>query len=211
MGRATTPSEAHMDIRTTITGSVVIAVLIGASLGIAESAKHSAQGAATGRPASMSRVERGRYLATLMGCGDCHTPGTFYGSPDFKRALSGSELGWKGPWGVSYPRNLTPDAQTGIGSWSEQQIVAALRTGMRPDGTVLQPPMPWPNYAQLTDDDAYALAAYLKSLPAVAHKVPDKLAPGQSASGAYFELPAPPQWDAPRTDSGSAAPGEDSH
>jgi mono/diheme cytochrome c family protein len=153
---------------------------------------------AKGVEAKSNRVARGEYLVTVMGCGDCHTPGTLYGSPDFKRKLSGSELGWRGPWGVSYPRNLTPDVETGIGKWSEKDIVTALRTGMRSDGSVLQPPMPWPNLTALTDEDAYAVAAFLKSLPPISHKVPDRVAPGQPAAGSVCEFPPPSAWDAPR-------------
>ena len=148
--------------------------------------------------AKSNRVARGEYLVTVMGCGDCHTPGTLYGSPDFKRRLSGSEIGWKGPWGVDYARNLTPDVETGLGSWSEKDIVTALRTGMTPAGHTLQPPMPWPNLTQLSDEDAFAVAAYLKSLPAIAHKVPDRLPPGQAVTGPVLEFPPPSAWDAPR-------------
>jgi len=54
-------------------------------------------------------VVRGRYLVTLMSCNDCHTPGYFYGAPDTTRRLSGSDIGWIGPWGVVHARNLTPD------------------------------------------------------------------------------------------------------
>jgi mono/diheme cytochrome c family protein len=156
------------------------------------------------QPSKKVLQQRGRYLTTLMGCNDCHTPGTFYGSPDFKRQLSGSELGWKGPWGVSYPRNLTPDMDTGLGKWSEHDIMNALRTGMRPDHSVLQPPMPWPNYATMTDEDALAIATFLKSLPPISHRVPDKVKPGEVASGTTIELPPPPAWDAPRPDAGGA-------
>jgi mono/diheme cytochrome c family protein len=186
-----------MDFRTLAASSLVVLVLVGATAGVAQNGRAAAKG---GAPAS--RVERGRHLATIMGCNDCHTPGTLYGAPDFGRALSGSDLGWKGPWGVTYARNLTPHVETGIGRWSEQQIVTALRTGHRPDGTALLPPMPWPNAAQLSDEDAFALAAYLKSLPPVAHHVPDRVPPGKPVAGACLELPAPPAWDAPR-----AAPG----
>ncbi|MCE9627188.1 MAG: cytochrome c [Candidatus Eisenbacteria bacterium] len=154
------------------------------------------------------KIERGRYLATTMGCNDCHTPGMFYGAPDFARQLSGSELGWSGPWGVSFARNLTPHAQTGIGGWSEAQIVNALRTGVRPDGSTLLPPMPWPNYALLTDADAYAIAAFLKSLPAVEHHVPAVVPPGTAYAGVQLVFPPPPAWDAPRpTSSDHAASG----
>jgi len=144
-------------------------------------------------------LERGKYLTTLMGCQDCHTPGTFYGAPDADRQLSGSEVGWHGPWGVTYARNLTPDRETGLGNWTRDQIVTALRTGQRPDGSPLLPPMPWPNYAGLTDADAQAIAAYLQSLPAVAHRVPDKIATGQPVTGPVISIPPPGAWDAPRT------------
>lgn len=158
-------------------------------------------------PAPMTqadKVARGEYLTTIMGCNDCHTPGTFFGAPDFSRKLSGSELGWVGPWGKTYPRNLTPDAETGIGAWTEDDIVKAIRTGMRADGTEVLPPMPWPMYTNLSDDDAYSIAAYLKSLPAVSHKVPDKLPPGAKPDPSDFILPQPGAWDAPK----SAAPGD---
>ena len=114
------------------------------------------------------------------------------------RRLSGSELGWKGPWGVTYARNLTPDLDTGIGYWSEDQIVASLRTGMRPDGGVLLPPMPWPDFSALTDADAHAIAAYLMIIPPVAHEVPAKVPPGAAANGSIIEFPPPSAWDAPR-------------
>ena len=159
-------------------------------------------------PAAMTQAEkvaRGEYLTTIMGCNDCHTPGTFYGAPDFSRKLSGSELGWVGPWGTSYARNLTPDPETGIGSWSEDDIVKTIRTGQRADGTPVLPPMPWPMYTNLSDDDAYAIAAYLKSLPAVSHKVPDKLPPGSKAGKNDWVLPAPSAWDAPKASPDSAA------
>jgi len=141
------------------------------------------------------KVERGHYISIVASCNDCHTPGHFYGNPDTLRTLSGSELGWEGPWGVSYPRNLTPDMETGIGKWSEDDIVTAVRTGHRPDQSPLLPPMPWPNYAFLTDEDAYALAAYLKSLPPIQHKAPAVIPPGTQATGPRFTLPPPPAWD----------------
>jgi hypothetical protein len=141
-----------------------------------------------------------------MGCNDCPTPGTLYGAPDFGRRSSGSEVGWQGPWGVNYAQNLTPDRATGIGDWSAQDIVNALRTGMRPDGSVLGPPMPWPNYTQLTDEDAYAIAAYVQNIPAVAHKVPDRVPPGQPVAGSVIAIPPPSAWDAPKSPPDAAAP-----
>jgi mono/diheme cytochrome c family protein len=151
-------------------------------------------------PAAMTpeaKVARGHYLVSVLGCNDCHTPGTFYGAADTTRLLAGSELGWKGPWGVSFPRNLTPDS-TGIGAWTEEQIVTAIREGRRPDGSPLMPPMPWPDFAKLTDDDAQSVAAYLKSIPAVHHVNPEHVAPGAKFTGAALVFPPPPAWDAPK-------------
>jgi len=144
-------------------------------------------------------VARGRYLTTVTGCNDCHTPGTFWGAPDTTRTLSGSELGWKGPWGVSYAANLTPEPQTGLGAWSEANIVDALRLGKTPMGETLMPPMPWQEYAHLTDEDAMSIAKYLKSIPPILHKVPEQAPPGAKVTGSIIEFPAPSAWDAPRT------------
>jgi mono/diheme cytochrome c family protein len=152
------------------------------------------QSATTTAPTEADKIARGKYLATIGGCMDCHTPGAFYGAPDTTRELSGSEIGWEGPWGVTYPRNLTPDPETGLGNYSAEQIVRAIDSGKRLDGSPMLPPMPWPNYAQMTEEDLQALAAYLKSLPAVSHKVPERLPPG-SKPPAAFTLPPPPAWD----------------
>ncbi len=110
-------------------------------------------------------VERGEYLVTIMGCTDCHTPGHFLGQPDINRFLGGSDVGFEIPGlGTFVGPNLTPDP-TGLGAWTVEEIATALRTGLRPDGSQLAPAMPWMNYAALTDDDAIAIAAFLKTLP----------------------------------------------
>jgi mono/diheme cytochrome c family protein len=155
-------------------------------------------GVASGGPPASDPVKRGEYLVQTIGCGHCHTPGGIYGEPDPTRFLSGSEVGWKGRWGVSYPRNLTPDSATGIGTWTAEQIVTALRTLKRPDGSTLHLPMPWNHFVYLSEDDSKAIAAYLKSVPPVMHKVPDYVPPGGKAKGAVIEFPPPPAWDAPR-------------
>ena len=162
--------------------------------------------AAGGTMTAEQKVARGQYLVTIGGCNDCHTPGTFYGAPDMTRMLSGSELGWTGPWGTSYAANLTPDPSTGIGSYSEDDIVTALRQGHKKSGAAILPPMPWPNYAHLTDEDAYAVAAFLKSIPPVVHAVPKNLPPGKKAPAA-LAFPPPPAWDAPKTPP-AGAPGD---
>ena len=177
------------------TSWTVAGVTLGAAAAVVT--MFSCAGAPQGPPAMTAeqKIARGKRVAYTSGCIDCHTPGTFYGMPDTTRMLSGSELGWEGPWGVSYPRNLTPDMETGLGSWTEEQIVAAVRTGIRPDKTPLLPPMPWPMYAHLTDEDAQSLAAYLKSLPPISHKAPDVIPPGQPATGPRLSFPPPPTWD----------------
>jgi mono/diheme cytochrome c family protein len=134
-------------------------------------------------------IERGRYIVSFAGCGDCHTPGYFLGQPDLDRALSGSDVGFEIPGlGVFYGRNLTPDLETGLGAWSEDDIVTALRTGMRPDGRQLAPAMPWMGYTNLTDEDAYAVAAYLKSLPPISHSIPGPFGPGESPGGLFMRV-----------------------
>jgi mono/diheme cytochrome c family protein len=118
-------------------------------------------------------IARGKYLVQLGGCHDCHTPGYRGGKPDKARYLGGSDVGFATPGlGFFVPPNLTPDKETGLGNWTSEEIVTALQTGVRPDGRILSPVMPWRNFANLTRPDALAIAAYLKSLPPVNHKVP---------------------------------------
>jgi mono/diheme cytochrome c family protein len=119
-----------------------------------------------------SQIARGRYLVTIAGCSDCHTPGALLGAPDMKRYLGGADVGFSIPGqGVFVGQNLTPDKDTGLGGWTTEQIVTALRQGKRPDGTVLSPVMPYASFSHLTDDDALAIAAFLKSLPQISNKV----------------------------------------
>ena len=124
-----------------------------------------------------------------MGCTDCHTPGHFLGHPDSKRYLGGSNVGFAIPGlGVFMPPNLTPDKKTGLGNWTAQQIVTALKTGERPDGRVLARIMPWEDFAVLTKPDAMAIAVYLKSLPPVKHQVPGPFGPGQKPNGLVMKI-----------------------
>jgi hypothetical protein len=162
------------------------------------------------REAAPTPVERGRYLVTVGGCNDCHTPKLQGGEGlrlDTAHLLSGhpQEMGlpvppaasgpwlvasdwtltaWSGPWGISYAANLTPDEETGTGAWDEAMFVNALRKGQHLGaGRPILPPMPWQNYAQMTDDDLKAIP-YLKSLPPVKNQVPEPMppAPLQSAT-----------------------------
>lgn len=178
--------------RTTLTVSIAVTLIaVGATF------------AAKTKPARPSELERGKYLVTITGCNDCHTPGTFYGAPDFQRQLSGSEMGWEGPGGVVFAANLTPDPETGLGQWSDAEIVKAIRTGNRPDGRQLSPSMPWMNFASLSDEDAHAIVAYLRSIPAVKHAVPAPMPPGTEFKGPVLRFPPPSAWDVPA----GASPG----
>ncbi|WNJ99790.1 c-type cytochrome [Thalassospiraceae bacterium LMO-JJ14] len=138
--------------------------------------------------AAESVLERGQYLASIMDCTGCHTPGALSGKPDMARYLAGSDTGFMIPGvGVFYPPNLTSDDETGLGQWSKEEIIAAIRSGVRPDGRALVPVMPFPSYASLSDADADALAAYLKSLPAIPNKVAGPFAKGEAPTAPYLQ------------------------
>jgi mono/diheme cytochrome c family protein len=133
--------------------------------------------------AADAQTERGRYLVEISGCSNCHTPGHFLGHSDMTRLLGGSDVGFALPGaGVFVGPNLTPDNGTGLGAWTEQQIVTAITTGMRPDGRMLAAIMPWRDLANLSKADALAIAAYLKSLPPISHQVPGPFGPAETPS-----------------------------
>jgi mono/diheme cytochrome c family protein len=122
----------------------------------------------TGVPASLAKasaVERGEYLARAADCMVCHT------------AAGGKEyaggLGFKLPFGTLYSTNITPDKETGIGNYSDQEFLAAVQHGKRQDGAMLYPAMPYTSYTYLSDADALAIKAYLFSLPPVRASAPD--------------------------------------
>ena len=125
-------------------------------------------------------AERGKYLASFAGCDHCHTPGYFLGKPDWSREFTGSDVGFKvGELGIFVGPNLTSDKETGLGNWTDEQIAAALTTGVRPDGRVLAPIMPWRSFAKMTKSDIAALVAYLRTLPPVSNKVPGPFGPNE--------------------------------
>ncbi|MGO4725069.1 MULTISPECIES: c-type cytochrome [unclassified Inquilinus] len=136
--------------------------------------------------AAETPVERGRYLVNgIASCGNCHSPqqpeGTVSGPP-----LSGGNA-IASPAFTAYPPNLTPDRDTGLGSWTADQIVTAIREGVTPDGKVLRPPMPVAFYRGMSDRDAYAIAAYLQSLAPVRNQVP----------ASSYRQPTPPGYGGP--------------
>jgi mono/diheme cytochrome c family protein len=140
-------------------------------------------GLVTTGSAQQSQAGLGKYLVTLGSCTDCHTPGYFFGKPDMARYLGGSEVGFEIPGlGVFHGPNLTPDNETGIGNWTVAQIVTAIQAGKRPDGRELAPIMPWRAFANMTKDDATAIAVFLKSIPSVKNKVPGPFGPNDKAT-----------------------------
>ena len=158
--------------RSAIDLAVLVTVFLGAQAAPAETA-----------------LERGRYLAEIMLCADCHSPPTEAG-PDLTRAFAGG-LGFEVPGlGIFWAPNLTP-AKTGLADWSEAEIVTAIRTGVRPDDRLLAPIMPTRFFAALTDDDAVAIARYLRSLAPIENLVPAPAAPGESAAAPYLTMVVP--------------------
>lgn len=153
-------------------------------------------------PPPTGDAKRGQYLVTVAGCNDCHTPFKLNDQgipePDMAVMLSGHpeslklppppDLGggpwimvgaatntaYAGPWGITYASNLTPDVNTGLGIWTEDMFVRALKTGKHM-GTSrqIQPPMPWPSLSKMTDEDLKAMYAFLRTIPPVVNHVPE--------------------------------------
>jgi cytochrome c553 len=141
------------------------------------------------------RVARGEYLVNLLGCGRCHTEGYLTGDAASGPHLAGSRVGiaYTGNDDTEHPGlvfapNLTPDDATGLGRWSERDIVRALITGVGTDGHQRLPVMPWPNYGALSDDDLYAIARYLKRLPAAHYPVPARTLPADTVDHTYVRF-----------------------
>lgn len=135
-------------------------------------------------------VERGEYLVnTIAACGNCHTPYGPDGKPRTDQALAGMpEWYLAEPFDLNVP-NITPDETTGIGHWTDEEIITAIREGVRPDGRVLGPPMPFLLYRDISDRDVRAIVAYLRSIPAIENPVPRSV----------YRMPLPPAWGPPVT------------
>jgi Cytochrome c len=168
------------------------------------------QAAGSAETASSKKVARGKYLVETMGCADCHTPKKIgpngpqidpsrflMGHPEGSKTTPLPNLGngtwfaatnadftaWYGPWGVSYATNLTPDENTGIGSWSEETFIGALKTGKHMGvSRPILPPMPWVNYALMTNEDLSAMYAYLRTVKKIHNRIPDPEPPPTPAT-----------------------------
>lgn len=149
-------------------------------------------------------VTRGKRLVDSHDCHACHTPlkmGPKGPEPDMSMALAGhpeklvmppppklegpwgwvgsnSNTAFAGPWGITYAINLTPDPETGIGKWREEDFVLAIKTGKHMGvGRQIMPPMPWPAYKNLSDTALRAMYSYLKTIPPVKNRAPDYAPP----------------------------------
>jgi len=185
----------------------VLAVITGATIFVSCESNAETKATAEFNTSNFTpeQVNHGKYLVTVMGCDDCHSPKAFGPNgpePDMTRRFSGhpSEISipaadtnqlkswvlfaqdltaYVGPWGTSFSANLTSDA-TGIGNWKFDQFRKALREGKYKglDGTrPLMPPMPWQQYKNLSDEDMRDIFAFLKSTTPVKNLVPAYIPP----------------------------------
>jgi hypothetical protein len=182
----------------------VAAIAAGAAIAVALPAAGS-DGAKLTAPPPADKLARGKYLVTVAGCNDCHTPwkiGPAGPEPDMTRMLSGhpgemelppppqlppgpwvvtaagTNTAWSGPWGVSFTANLTPDPETGLGKWTLRNFTDTIRTGRHLGrGRPILPPMPIPMYKHFTDEDLAAIYGYLQTIPVVKNRVPEPLPP----------------------------------
>lgn len=132
-------------------------------------------------------IERGAYLMNgVVACGNCHFARGEQGQPLLEKGLSGGMLFDEPPF-KAYAANITPDAETGIGKWSDEQLGRAIRDGVRPDGRLIGPPMPIEFYRHMSDEDLASIIAFLRAQPAVRNKVP----------ASRYMMPLPPNYGPP--------------
>ncbi len=136
---------------------------------------------------AQTAVERGKYLTEVLGtCGNCHTP-KGPGAVDLPgKHLAGGRR-FEAPYGLTFGRNLTPDKETGLGNWTDGDIVRAIREGKGKDGKTLGPPMSFYLYRNISDNDIAAIVAYLRTVPPVRNEVP----------ASQYKIPPPPAYGPP--------------
>lgn len=131
-------------------------------------------------------LERGVYLVNgIVACGNCHTPQTPEG-PAKGREFAGAKIA-DIPEFTAFASNITPDRKTGIGTWSKAELIRAIRDGVRPDGSLIGPPMPFTMYRHLSDRDVEAIATYVMQVPAVSNAIPKS----------EYRIPLPPAYGPP--------------
>jgi len=144
-----------------------------------------AGGARSAEPAlDNEMVDRGRYIARIAGCNDCHTPDYLLhdGDVPVDQWLSGDSFGWRGPWGTTYPPNL----RLFISNMSEDEWVITAQTLKR------RPPMPWFNLNSMAETDMRALYQFIRSLGDPGQPAPAYLPPDVEPKTPYALFPSPP-------------------
>jgi mono/diheme cytochrome c family protein len=138
-------------------------------------------------PTQEELVARGDYLVNgIVACGNCHTPRNADATTNADMRLAGGFL-IEEPGIKAYAPNITQDHETGIGSWSDEEIMRAIREGIRRDGTIIGPPMPIPSYREMSDSDIRAIVAYLRTTVPVRNSV----------SRSEYTIPLPESWGPP--------------
>lgn len=154
--------------------------------------------------ASSEEIARGKYVfGATGGCG-CHT------EPKSKQLNAGGRR-YDGPFGTVYSSNLTSDPETGLGRWTDEQVIAAIRLGRRPDGSRIVPVHPYPTFNGLAEEDLRGLVAYLRTLPPIRRKTePRRLVPLFESVGLplWLKAFAPTETPPPRAPASGLARGE---
>lgn len=145
--------------------------------------------ACSGGPSRNELLARGDYLVNgVVACGNCHTPRNPDATAVADMRLAGSFV-IEEPEFRAYAPNITQDEETGIGAWSDAEIIRAIREGVRPDGTIIGPPMPIPSYRAMSDSDVEAIVAYLRTVAPKRNLVPKSV----------YHIPLPESWGPPLT------------
>jgi len=154
-------------------------------LGAALAAAAAAAGAESTKMTDAQAIARGKYIAKIAGCNDCHTPGYAMtgGKVPEKDWLVGDALGWRGDWGTTYPANLRLYMQ----SMSEAQWVKTAQSMQT------RPPMPWFALRALTEADQRAFYRFVRSLGPAGKPAPAYVPAGQKPQGPFVQFPAAPQ------------------
>jgi mono/diheme cytochrome c family protein len=137
------------------------------------------------KPADAKAIEQGRYLVRITGCNDCHTAGyaPSGGKVPEQEWLKGDALGWRGPWGTTYPSNLRLFLQ---GMTEEQWVRYA-------HATELRPPMPWFALRDMREQDLRAIYRFVRSLGPAGEPAPAYVPPNETPKGPFVQWPSPPK------------------
>ena len=166
--------------------SIALVVALGMVLcGAGAHAQTGATKPVTTKPAGSTLIDRGRYLAKIAGCNDCHTPGyaESAGAVPESKWLTGDRLGWRGPWGTTYAANLRDK----VPKMSEAEWVKFGKTAQ------LRPPMPWFALRDMTEPDLRALNRFIVHLGPGGSPAPAYVPPDQEPKPPYVSFPAPPK------------------